>query len=383
MSDLLQRLVERSRGPLAPLQPILPSIHAPSRDGGPWEGDRPRGLPAVSAPEPEVSFGQPAASPDRRADSREPIDPPAPADERAPERTSVPSPATREETIRPASESKASSQRRKKEADPAPVAEKPSAAMPTDAVRKPVAEVSAFPPVGKLRPGEAFPAAPPSAVKTEIPGSLLSRAVHRTGRKVQFAAPESVPGDRDARAPAGKKAALATAVAQEPPTTRTEIPAGLFAKASARLGKMTSRALSARGAEPASQVEERARLPRPAAEPASSRGERVPAARQPPVEGAGDASGAESGAGARPEDGERGMVTVPAGQPVSGRRADASSRNPPRGGEAVPSVEVHVSIGHIEVRAVQAKAPAPRRKAYRPRVSLGDFLSRPHYGGPA
>jgi hypothetical protein len=58
-----------------------------------------------------------------------------------------------------------------------------------------------------------------------------------------------------------------------------------------------------------------------------------------------------------------------------------SKKSPPLDGQA-PSVEVRVSIGHIEVKAAQPAAPAPRRTPQRPRVTLDEFLKSPHYGGP-
>jgi hypothetical protein len=49
--------------------------------------------------------------------------------------------------------------------------------------------------------------------------------------------------------------------------------------------------------------------------------------------------------------------------------------------EPVPPVEVHVTIGHIEVRTAPSSAPAPRRPAARPGLSLDAYLRRRDGGG--
>jgi hypothetical protein len=43
---------------------------------------------------------------------------------------------------------------------------------------------------------------------------------------------------------------------------------------------------------------------------------------------------------------------------------------------------VTISIGHIDVRAAPAAAPARNRPAFRPRVSLEDFLASRQGGRP-
>ena len=48
--------------------------------------------------------------------------------------------------------------------------------------------------------------------------------------------------------------------------------------------------------------------------------------------------------------------------------------------EAARSTEVHVTIGHIEVRAAAAPAKAPARKAAPPSVSLQEYLARRNGG---
>jgi hypothetical protein len=57
------------------------------------------------------------------------------------------------------------------------------------------------------------------------------------------------------------------------------------------------------------------------------------------------------------------------------RRPDAVTHRAPPVTPQAPSIEVNISIGHIEIRSA-TDSPAPRRSPPRPRVTLEGFLNR-------
>lgn len=56
-------------------------------------------------------------------------------------------------------------------------------------------------------------------------------------------------------------------------------------------------------------------------------------------------------------------------------RANAAPAREPAANIVQTTQEITISIGHIEIRGAPAQ-PAPKRSAFRPRISLGDFLGR-------
>jgi hypothetical protein len=82
------------------------------------------------------------------------------------------------------------------------------------------------------------------------------------------------------------------------------------------------------------------------------------------------------------ENKEAGIVMQTSREEFSARQPGRNSKKPLPNDDRTPPVEVHVSIGHIEVKSAQPNVPAPRRTPPRPRVTLEEFLKHPHYGGP-
>jgi hypothetical protein len=405
MSDLLQRLVDRVRRPQAPVQPLLPSRFAPSPVATPWRGDAPE------PPEPAIPLEPPNqtdAGGDRGSGAL--ASPPRAADASRPDREPLPDPAP----VPPAARGSQRRPERRPAPDDGARAGEPVSARVATAATPPVDPAQGNPrePAAiEASRGDRPPVAAPVPVLSDEKGgtvpSLRPGAVRGLAAKEPAGAPSSghagaTPGEPAPRPfPAkptsilrGPFAAAATGAVSPVPVTRTEIPRALFARAKSPAEKSSATPVS----EPvlraarrlASVPPARTAFPGPGAEaedlPGGRAARSVPAAREvvpsPPPRAT------VLGQGPRPRDaeGERGIATEAAAsdaRPATpGQRRDARARDSRRADDGAGPVEVHVSIGHIEVRSAQPKESAPKRRPQRPRVTLDQFLSQPHHGGP-
>jgi hypothetical protein len=344
MSDLLQRLIDRSQAPLSALQPMLPSVYAPAENAEVDSGRSaqtdlaespapPPSLPPHAAEREPTDAAQPISDGriDLRARHATPVpprpDPEAPAD-------APPTP------VRPVQQESSPAQGRKE--------------LPLDQGAK----ISARLPRAVAKPGWAGkPEEKAPITKTFVPRSFASKPAQPDAKR-----DHSIPKyGRSAFAPDGSGIN-----ADLPPAPLKP----LGSKATPPIEPATARPVSTAAPienDPPQKMIESGRsksldplevISTPAARPA---GAKIPA---------------------RSENSVAGTVTRGSRDPLAARNTETNPSSSAPSPDRASPMEVRVSIGRIEVNAAQPKAPAPRRAPPRPRVTLDEFLKSPHYGGP-
>ncbi len=368
MSDLLQRLIDRTRAPLSAVQPILPSIYTPADR---TENDS--GLMMQS--EVTESVAQAAApsslrEPGERQSSNEP--PPMsgdPVETRASPAAPVPPP----QTSRPAPSGKDASV-------PPPNVEKN--------FRPPMA-----PPLMKTKLSAAEKARDKGTLlKTFVPQNFGSKVAKSSAKRDDTS---SISGIGESAVKPGVP--LQQDFGGQSPRINPDLPA-------AQTKPPGAKAIPPTGNEAATKTDRNKFMPSLAATMKWVGSKESPAMDHGAEHGA-PAETTERGRSNRPESFEEssmGKTSVPRGSEAASPRENKSARNvKPMDTEAfstrqlespaskasqsndrVPPVEVSVSIGHIEVKSAQPIPPAPRRTPPRPRVTLNEFLKSPYSGGP-
>jgi hypothetical protein len=350
MSDLLQRLIDRTREPLSAVRPILPSIYTPAE-----KTENAGGVisPAYLAPEPTA---QPATVPTERADERgiQEIPPPAteePIETRTsevaltpprseadiPPHTSAPKPLSR--LLPP--DLKSTPPRKEPGIVPAPVTNNPRAQ--PEAISPPPPETKAVPRANEKPKGKATGPIYTSTTKTVMPPGLGSKnflLANATKAAAMLRKISPVPADAASAARVENKAASSVFESDRSKTTSP-------------LETSTAKAA-------------------------------IPPRQDQPGESPETPAKKDSGSTAAPsrEHKDADIATPTNREAFAARQPERNSKKSFQDEDRAPPVEVHVSIGHIEVKAAQPNGPAPRRTSPRPRVTLDEFLKRPHYGGP-
>jgi len=327
MSTLLQRLLDRNRAPLSALQPVMPSVFAPSARTG-------------AEAEPIAETGEPV-------ENSTSFPPPS-----APERTPGKMASTGEANSA-ASSPTVGEQPHPISASSAPIRPPPPAPQRKDTAREPAPVEKSFPgpagsPPATGRPGirQKFPGNGP-VTKTLVPRDLARRA----------APPIAKPGLISTNPPSEGRASPTPnpADAAEPkPAAKAE-----------RAKTMLASTLQWIAGQP---------LPNPG-RPAHESPARPEATTEENISRA-----SEPAASRRADDGA-GSLPPMSRDPIPLRQAEGSAKKNSRHDEpAPPSVEVNVSIGHIEVKSAPS-SPPPRRASARPRLTLEEFLKTPRPGG--
>lgn len=348
MSDLLQRLIDRTRRPLSAVRPIFPSVYAPADQPEPDAG-----LPAQPylAAEPSDAAAEPA---ENNAGL------PAPPDVAAePSGDSVQPLAERrvESEVRAAPQARAAErfERRTPPARPALVPRKTDAAS-----RTPVSGAAS----GQPPPGQDSNSAPEShatgAVPTPTgnPSARPAQAAPPQTKTVSPLPPSFPAAPSPARfKPAGAESSMTGPQNQlsgqvEPATAKTVTTPSLGSKYPLTPG--TNQAAAA------ATLRKFARL---AGEPAWA----------PPPLGVQDIPARET----QKRDSEMPVE----GQALPARFSESDTKPNLRPADRSSPIEVRVSIGHIEVKSAQPTPAAPRRSPQRPRVSLEEFLKASNSGG--
>jgi hypothetical protein len=343
MSDLLQRLIDRTREPLSAVRPILPSIYTPADK---TENDGGGIFPANLAPEPTA---HPSTSPADERGIHEGS--PAKAEERGETRPNLTRP-----TLSPS----------ETDAQPRPPVTKPwfrpgppdlkSTLQRTDggiapAINPPArAETVSSPPETKPAPsaaektvGNATGSIYPSITKTVVPRGLVAK--------------------NPLLSTANKAAATIRKISPWPMETASATPKEIKAASSAfQTGQGEATPLLEASAT-------KAAIPPSQGQPSESR--EAPATKT-----------IDSMAASSRELNDAKVMASTNRESFSARQSERNSKKSPQNDDRAPPVEVHVSIGHIEVKSAQPQVPAQRRTPSRPRVTLDEFLKRPHYGGP-
>jgi hypothetical protein len=339
MSDLLQRLIDRTREPLSAVRPILPSIYAPANmtenDGGvisqtnlaPEPAARPFSSPTEQTDEREISEGsQPAAG--------EPIE----------TRTNPAAPAPpRGET----------------DAPPRPLAAKPVPRLQPPAANSP-------PPRQETGIVPAEAASPPPETKTGStangkPGGKASGSISPS--MTRTVVPPGLVSKNSPLSNANKAAAMLRKISPLPADAVSTTPAEI------RTASATFETGRSKSTSPLETSDPQAAISPSQGRPSESR--EAPAAKD-----------IDSTTASSRNHKDADSVTPANRETFASRQAERDSKKPFQDDGRTPPVEVHVSIGHIEVKSAQPNAPAPRRTPPRPRVSLDEFLKHPHYGGP-
>lgn len=343
MSDLLQRLIDRTREPLSAVRPILPSIYTPAdkteNDGG--------GISqATLAPEPTA---QPSPSPldergihegspakvEERGETRPNLTPPTPSSS---ETDARPRPRVTKSWFRPEPPELKSTPQPKDGGIAPPI--KPLARAETVS---PPPETKAVPSAAEKSEGKATGSAYPSIAKTVVPRGLVAKnPLLSTANKAAVTIRKISPWPMEtasATPTESKAASSAFQTGQDKATPPIEVSA-------------TKAAI------------------------ASSQGQ-ASESREGPATKAIDSMASSS---REPNDAK--IMASANREAFSTRQSEHSSEKSPQNDDRAPPVEIHVSIGHIEVKSAQPQVPAPRRTPSRPRVTLDEFLKRPHYGGP-
>jgi hypothetical protein len=351
MSDLLQRLIDRTREPLSAVQPILPSIYTPTpmtvNDGGlisqsdlaPEPADRPSTSPTGQADERDTSEGSPplAEEPiETRTDPAAPAPPRGEAD--APSRPPAPKPLSR--PLQPP-DLKSTLQRKEAGVLPAPTAKNPLTH--TEIISPRPTDGKTVPNANEKPEGKASGSIYPSMTRTVVPPGLFSR--------------------NPLFANANKPAAMIRKTSPLPAEAALARPAEIKTASSAfESGRSKS-------TSPLETSAPKAAIPPSQGRPGESR--EAPAAKD-----------SDSTTASSREKKDADSVTPANRETFASRQVERDSKKSLQNDGRTPPVEVHVSIGHIEVKSAQPNAPAPRRTPPRPRVSLDEFLKHPHYGGP-
>jgi hypothetical protein len=347
MSDLLQRLIDRTREPLSAVRPILPSIYTPAdkneSDGGVIsQANFAPESTAQSSPAPieqSDKHGSGEASPPVAVESIETrANPAAPAPPRgetgAPPRPPAPRPLSR-----PPPDLKSTLQRTEAGILPAPATRNPLT--PAEAISPRPPETGTISNADEKRTGKATGPLYTSITKTVMPPGLGSR--------------------NPLLANANKAAAMMRKIAPLPADAAPVTPAeNKTASPAFEIGRSKTEISTTKEAIPPSQ-----------GQPGEAR--KASATISPSLDPA-PASSRET------KDADIG--TPINREAFSARSAGHNSKKSFENDGRAPPVEVHVSIGHIEVKSAQPNAPVPRRTPPRPRVTLDEFLKHPHYGGP-
>jgi hypothetical protein len=382
MSDLLQRLIDRTRAPLSSLQPILPSIYTPADRTENNTG------PMIQA-EITESATQPAPFAPRQTEQRESghSSPPM-SDNPAGTRLSpaAPAPPGREPGASPASQQ-----------TPGPAPSDQGARLTPPTVEKKT-QPPAAPPQVKARLGATGKAKDKGPVtKTFVPQSFGSTVAksrakreetdpilgHGTaGIKPDVSPRPSFAKTSEGTEDVGGQAPGATGSLQSPqkksPDSKAVPPTGH--ETAARISPVkTMPSLAATmkwiGATTPPAIER----PAPARTIETDRGGSPDSSNESSI---GSASVPHRSEGASPRENKNARIEMPVNKEVfSTRQSESPARNVSRGRDRVPPVEVNVAIGHIEVKSVQPNPPAPRKPPQRPRFTLEEFLKNPHSGG--
>jgi hypothetical protein len=363
MSDLLQRLIDRTKAPLSAVQPILPSIYAPAdrteNDSG-----------AMIRTEITESATRSDPFPPRQTDERESGNESAPMSGHPVEtRASPAAPAPPQQTARPA-----------------PPGNDASVTPPN--FEKNFSSPMAPPPVkAKLSAAEKA-RDKGTLIKTFVPQSFGSKMA-KSGAKREDAG--SIPGP--GKSGLKPNVPLHQDVGRQAPGINPD-------PQSAQTKPPGSKAIPPTGPDVATKTDRNKTMPSLTATLKWIEG------KAPPVIGH-DASEKKTetsqshGSGSFNES-SLGKTSVPPDSEAASQRENKSARilkpmdtesfptrqsensasKVSRSNDRVAPVEVSVSIGHIEVKSAQPTPPAPRRTPPRPRVTLNEFLKSPYSGGP-
>jgi hypothetical protein len=343
MSDLLQRLIDRTREPLSAVRPILPSIYTPADKAENAGG----GLsPGNLAPEPAAHLStSPAdergiheASPaeaEERGATRPNLTPPTPSPG---ETDARPRPPVTKSWFRP-EPPELKSMLQPKDGGIAPAINSLARAETVS----PPPETKSVPSAAEKSEGKATGSAYPSIAKTVVPRGLVAK--------------------NPLLSTANKAAATIRKISPWPMETASATPTE---------SKATSSAFQTGQGEAT-----------PPLEASATKAAIAPSQGQPGESSEAPATKAiDSMAASSREPNDDKIMASANREAFSTRQSERSSKKSPQDNDRIPPVEIHVSIGHIEVKSAQPQVPAPRRTPSRPRVTLDEFLKRPHYGGP-
>jgi len=372
MSDLLQRLIDRTKEPLSAVQPILPSIYTPADRA---ENDGAAISQENLAPEPAAHS---SSSPAERAGKHGAgeASPPPPGEPVA-ARTSPAAPTpVRHETGAPASQ---------QTSRPVPPGQDAS-------VTPPAVEKTFQPPAAPLPIKSKLAAAEKaedkgSVTRTFVPQNFGSKVAKSSAKREDAGASPGLGGSafkpaisihQDSGNPAQGINPDLPSPQTKPPGAGTVPPTGHDAAAKASRNKfMPSLAATMKwlGTKETPGIE-----PEPLAKTTGmGQGHRP---ESPEESSFGKTSTSPGSEAAPPRENKNTQIVRPAdAQALPTRRSESPAGKASQASDRIPPVEVNVSIGHIEVKSAQPSPPAPRRAPQRPRISLEQFLKSPHSGG--
>jgi|HubBroStandDraft_2_1064218.scaffolds.fasta_scaffold28734_2 hypothetical protein len=383
MSDLLQRMIDRTRAPLSAVQPILHSIYTPANrtenDAGPM----------VQA-EVTESAAQPSPFPPRQTDERESSDgsPPMPGH---PVETHVspapPAPSRREGEAPPrASATTPLSPMPQQASRPAPP-DKDARVTPPTVEKSPRPSVAPSPVTAKLSAaGKANDKGP--VTKTFVPQGFGSKAAKSSAKREDTGSVPAIGGS-------GVKPDVA--LHQD---FRGQAPGVDSGPQPAQTKPSASKAVLPTRPDAATKTDRKKTMPSLAATMKWLAAKTPPSiehdASAKPIEAArsnspeslkessmGEPSATRSSEAASQRENKNTRIVMPTDTEVfSTRQSQSPASKASQSNDRITPVEVNVSIGHIEVKSVQPNPPAPRRTPQRARVTLEEFLKHPHYGGP-
>jgi hypothetical protein len=364
MSNLLQRLIDRTRAPLSGVQPILPSIYTPAdrteNDSGPM----------IQA-EVTESAAQPAPFAPRQTDRRESgnSSPPMsdnPVETRAnmSQQTSRPAPPDKDARVTP------------------PIVEKtPQLPAPVKTRLNPAEKTKDKGPVTKTFVPRDFGSkvAKSSAKRADtgsIPGIGGSESMSDVPLGPSFA--KASEGTQNFRGQAAGPTPNLQSPQKKSPDSKAVPPTG--PETAARISPVkTMPSLAATmkwlGAKTPPAIE----LPAPAKTIETGQNNSPDSSNESLIE---NASVSRSSKAASSRENKNARIEMPMDKEVfPSRQSESPASKASHGHDRVPPVEVNVAIGHIEVKSVQPNLPAPRKPPQRPRFTLEEFLKSPHSGG--
>lgn len=363
MSNLLQRLIDRTRAPLSAVQPVMPSVYAPAARSEIESEPMPEITESITAPVPFQS--QPAQTPPPPGRGQPAVTDPAGSESQSMVRPATPTPDRLAQT-------EPSSASHGKDTGLPPTAAEESSPMQGNAALPPARRSGV-----RQKNREPGP-----VIKTFVPRNFASRTAHKIGEPVAPAVSETplpsegLPSDRPLRQEAeALPPALKPHAPASPPVAKAALPAEQEKAAKLTRAKaMLSATMKWIGGE----------QPAPSTAGTAAQASRsdAPVPPEAPVRAKTSRPLDPAGTDSRRESREGGFASPASRDPFSTRPMERPAQKPSSSDDSISAVEVNVSIGHIEVKSAAPTPPAPRRAPPRPRVTLEEFLKHPHYGGP-
>jgi hypothetical protein len=367
MSNLLQRLIDRTRAPLSAVQPILPSIYTPAdrreNDTGP-----------MIQTEVTESAAQPAPFAPRQTDQRKSSDSSPPMSDNPVEThagPAAPAPPRREADAPPDKDASVTP----------PAVEKnfrPSMVPPPIKARLSAAEKAKDKgPVTKtFVPRDFGSKAAKSSAKRADTGSISGIGGSELKSDVPLAKASEGPQNSGGQAP-GTTPNLQSPQKKSPDSKALPPTEHATAAKTSPVKTMPSLAATMKwlGAKTPAAIER----PAPAKTIETGRSSNPGSPDESSIENTSVPHGSEA---ASPRENKNARMEGPMGREgFSTRQSESPASKASHGHDRVPPVEVNIAIGHIEVKSVQPTPPVPRKPPQRSRFTLEEFLKSPHSGG--